>query len=130
MIVNVGEVITSSIPNASAIPLVKIVLPLPSSPSKHIIILGNFSDAIFCAISIVSTSLFVIILYSIRNHHLHYTKKKMIYKYHLINIYKNLSLDKKKLPTCYLRLHYLRRKRASLLCSRWEQVYPLCYCHQ
>ena len=45
--------------------LVNIVLPLPNSPFKQIIIFGNFSDSKFCANSIVSISFLVIILYSI-----------------------------------------------------------------
>jgi len=47
MIVKVGEVILSVIPNALAIPFVKTVFQLPSSPFKQITILGNFSDSIF-----------------------------------------------------------------------------------
>ena len=45
--VNVGDVIGSSMPNALAIPFVNNVLPLPNSPSRHIIMLGNFSASKF-----------------------------------------------------------------------------------
>ena len=53
----VGLVIFSVIPNDFANPFTNTVFPLPNSPSKQIIIPGNFSDSIFSANSIVSNSL-------------------------------------------------------------------------
>ena len=77
----------SSIPNAPAKPLVKTVLPLPNSPIKQITILLNFSDSKFWAKTIVSSSEFVVILYSILitiniivKKKLYYNKKVSFYK--------------------------------------------------
>ena len=52
----VGDVMLSLMPNAFANALANTVLPLPKSPIRHITILGNFSDSIFWANSIVSSS--------------------------------------------------------------------------
>ena len=46
----------SLIPSANAKALVKTVFPHPKSPIRQITIFGNFSDSIFCANSIVSSS--------------------------------------------------------------------------
>ena len=57
-VLKVGEVTSSSISIACAKPLVNTVLPVPKSPIKHITMLRNFSDSMFCASSIVSSSLY------------------------------------------------------------------------
>ena len=62
---SVKSVTSSLISIACAKPFVNTVFPLPKSPLKQITIFGNFSDSIFCANSIVSSSEYVVILYSI-----------------------------------------------------------------
>src|SRR5699024_7853638 len=102
---------------------VKVVFPAPRSPLNKITAPGSTTFANLLAKFLVSFKSFIVIVFFIVN----YLKIKKSYKKR-----RPEWVSTECLATSYSstgKPNYHRRWRAKLLCSAWEQVWPLRYRH-